>query len=214
MSAEFEPTIGDKYGRTTVISGPYSNNGRRWTCRCECGAEVEKSITAIRTARDTGNGACRACSSRETHGYGSSKNSTYSKYQAMKQRCQNPKHKSYANYGAAGVTVCREWSDSFAAFLRDMGECPGPGYTLDRIENHIGYMPGNVRWATRQVQAENTRRTTKVNIGGHSFPTIASASHYFGIPYATVRVRISTYGWTLERALLEPIDASKRGGRT
>jgi hypothetical protein len=77
---------------------------------------------------------------------------------AMLARCTRPAHKSFARYGAAGVTVCRQWFD-FSVFLADMGERP-PGKTLDRWPDPAGnYEPGNCRWATPTEQRLNRRPT-------------------------------------------------------
>ena len=73
----------------------------------------------------------------------------------MKDRCDNPNHKAYHNYGGRGVTVCPQWYD-FNTFARDVGPAPR-GLTLDRINNSGNYEPGNVRWTTPQVQARNSR---------------------------------------------------------
>jgi hypothetical protein len=75
----------------------------------------------------------------------------------MKQRCHNPRHPNFFRYGACGVRVCERWRRSFTAFLADVGPRPGPGYTLDRIDNLGNYEPGNVRWATWTVQNGNRR---------------------------------------------------------
>ena len=92
-----------------------------------------------------------------TSGYGESR--TYTARKNMLSRCYNPKHESYARYGARGVEVCARWRESFQNFLDDMGECP-PGLTLDRFPNNAGdYEPGNCRWATRKQQSNN-RKTT------------------------------------------------------
>ena len=74
----------------------------------------------------------------------------------MRNKCTNPNHTAYKWYGARGIGVCKRWDD-FAAFLEDVGEPPGPGYSLDRIENDGNYEPGNVRWATRSQQMRNRR---------------------------------------------------------
>jgi hypothetical protein len=75
----------------------------------------------------------------------------------MRNRCNNPNDARFKHYGARGITICDRWSD-FPTFAQDLGPHPGPGYTLDRIETDGNYEPGNVRWATRAVQARNQRR--------------------------------------------------------
>jgi len=54
---------------------------------------------------------------------------------SMLRRCYHPTQTGYARYGGRGITVCREWRESFEAFARDMGPKPGPEYTLDRRDN-------------------------------------------------------------------------------
>lgn len=49
--------------------------------------------------------------------------------------------------------------DGFAHFLADMGERPSAKHSLDRLDLNGGYTHLNCRWATREEQARNTRRT-------------------------------------------------------
>lgn len=77
-------------------------------------------------------------------------------WREMRQRCNNRKAKDYRYYGGQGVTVCERWS-KFENFYADMGPKP-EGLTLDRINPFGNYEPSNCRWASRMVQAQNTRK--------------------------------------------------------
>jgi hypothetical protein len=76
----------------------------------------------------------------------------------MIQRCEQPTHIGYKDYGGRGITVCKRWRESYAAFLADMGRKPSLKHSIDRYPDNDGdYEPGNCRWATAKEQSANQR---------------------------------------------------------
>tara|TARA_B100002049_G_C16010626_1_gene345625 strand:+ start:500 stop:763 length:264 start_codon:yes stop_codon:yes gene_type:complete len=85
----------------------------------------------------------------------------------MRARCSGAQPKSWKNYGGRGIAVCADWQNSFAAFLGDVGESPGKGWELDRIDNDGDYEPGNVRWVTKSENNKNRRSKAEILGGRH-----------------------------------------------
>ena len=129
---------------------------------------------------------------------------TYMSWTAMKNRCLNPKHPAFHNYGGRGITICRRWM-RFEGFLLDMGERPA-GRTLDRIDGNRGYNKRNCRWATMQEQIWNSRNCRFLTVQGLTLPLYPMARR-FGMNPSTLRERL-VRGWNVEEAVLTPI-----GGR-
>ena len=138
-------------------------------------------------------------SSRSHHfKHGQAHTRTYRIWVAMKQRCTNPKCSRYKWYGARGITICPRWLNSFILFLEDMDHPPSDKHTLDRIKNHLGYAPGNCRWATRAEQMRNTRNSRPITFNGKTQLLIDWAKD-LGIGNNLLIWRLNH--WTLERAL-------------
>jgi hypothetical protein len=82
----------------------------------------------------------------------------YRIYNGMVFRCTDPQAVGYKDYKDLGIQ--EEWLDptyGFQRFFAYLGKMPTPKHTLDRMNNEIGYMIGNVRWATLQEQHANRR---------------------------------------------------------
>ena len=71
-------------------------------------------------------------------------------------RCTKPTNKQFKNYGARGISICKEWMD-FNNFCKDVGPRPFEGSHLDRIDNNLGYFKENCRWTTPKVNHRNKR---------------------------------------------------------
>jgi hypothetical protein len=82
-----------------------------------------------------------------------------------KWRCFSEKCPSFKDYGARGITMHGPWvSDpvAFVKWVRDtLGPRPSKRHSLDRVDNALGYEPGNLRWANWNVQQRN-RRSSKL----------------------------------------------------
>lgn len=50
-----------------------------------------------------------------------------------------------------------EWIHDFMSFYAHVGAKPSPDYSLDRIDNNLGYIPGNLAWRLRSEQNNNRR---------------------------------------------------------
>lgn len=147
--------FGVRFGRLLVIE-ERQRGQRTVLCRCDCGTEKAFTATNLRAGKTTSCGCVRReTTARRNSRHGLSGTPEHNIWKEMRQRCRNPKHARYADYGGRGITVCQRW-DSFASFLADMGQRP-PGLTLERTNNDRGYEPGNCRWATYQEQRANQR---------------------------------------------------------
>jgi hypothetical protein len=124
----------------------------------------------------------------------------YRAWRSMKQRCFNPKCRSYRDYGARGITVCERWL-VFENFYADMGSRPAD-MSLERDRNSGNYEPGNCRWATRTEQQRNTRQNKLLTYAGETHCTAEWALRT-GIAHNTIYARLKR-GWSHERALTTP----------
>ena len=112
----------------------------------------------------------------------------YSVWQSMLERCRNTKSPSYHRYGGRGITVCDEWKTDFHRFVSDMGERP-PKYTLDRINNNLGYSKDNCRWASRKEQSSNRECTVVYRVDGVDL-LVADVARQLGMKGDSIKARI------------------------
>lgn len=113
------------------------------------------------------------------------------KYNAMKQRCNNPNNKDYKNYGARGISICAEWLNDFNRFYLWAVESGYKiGMTIDRIDCNKGYFPDNCRWATMKEQQSNKRTNVYVNVNG-DIVTMAEASRKTGLSESAIWDRVN-----------------------
>ena len=172
-----------KFNKLTVIKKVKNQNHKTmWLCQCDCG-----NTTLVITSNLTCN-RIKSCgclkneqlikrntthNQRHTH--------LYEVWKTMKQRCNNPRSKSYKNYGGRGIKVCDDWVNSFKSFYEwSMLNGYKKGLTIDRINNNGNYCPENCRWADRITQANNSRWNKHITINGKD-DTLANWLRFYNI---------------------------------
>lgn len=203
---------GAKIGRILVLSeAPLSRDGRtNWNCVCECGT---KKIMSGKVLRRKSTVSCGCYGRALVNGglalkHGATKNrkatNLYTRWLAMKARCYDEKSQYYSRYGGRGISVCKDWKDSFEAF-KLWAESNGfeDKLILDRVDFDLGYSPTNCRWVTAKESANNTSRTVFVEVLGVGRVSLSAAAEKFGVPLERVRDRLNL-GWDIDSALRMP----------
>lgn len=148
----------------------------------------------------------RASEANTTHGGRGT--TEYNSWTGMIQRCENPNHPRYADYGGRGIKVCRQWRQSFATFIKDMGKKPAPRMQVERRDNDGPYDPKNCYWATRKQQANNTRASRFLEFDGQSL-TISQWADKLGVRASTLQLRLA-HGWSVQQTMTIPVSASNK----
>ena len=156
-----------------------------WLCTCsKCGAEVIFAAYIIRTGKAP---FCCNCIKQRYNNTSKEYKRTpiYLIWQSMNYRCNSPKHKAYKDYGGCGITVCREWKNSFEQFVKDMGDRPTPKHRLKRIDKTKGFFKDNCEWVTHQEISNNRRNNIILTHNGKS-KTISEWSDELKLPYEKI----------------------------
>lgn len=216
MTNKHKDISGQRFGRLLVLERAGVDSGRSvlWACLCECGTKTvirgkslragsSQSCGCLRKERAAAANSSRLLKHGETVG-GNSR--TYRIWTNMVSRCTNQKFDTYPYYGGRGISVCDRWL-TFSNFLEDMGRAPGR-LTLDRIDSMGDYEPGNCRWASKDIQANNTRRNVVIEWHGEK-RTMSQWCHQLGLSVGTVHSRLKR-GWSADRALSTPTDVYRK----
>lgn len=135
----------------------------------------------------------------------------YKAWVDLKQRCFNPRHARYADYGGRGITVCQRLRNNFEAFFRELGPRPQGRFTLERIDNNGHYNCGrcadckahgylaNCRWATYHDQTRNRRSNVMLTHKGVTL-CLTDWAKRIGMDRMTLTQRLRR-GWPVMAAL-------------
>ncbi len=181
---------GRRIGDLLVLQRVRSKGRPKWRCEClACGGRVTVAHYRL-IHKDSPKTHC-GCKRK---GLPTRYKEEYHAWWDAKSRCHNPNHPSYPQYGAKGIRMCNVWRESFELFLEHIGPRPFKTFSLDRINPHGAYEPGNVRWASTETQARNKKRSKYVAHPrtGRRVPA-AEAARDMGMKYQTFRK------WMIER---------------
>jgi hypothetical protein len=182
----------------------------QWICQCDCGDVYKYIATRVKHKRVN---QCKQCVSQlsKTNNakHGMKYTGTYSTWASMKDRCLNKNSNDFENYGAKGISICKEWINSFEMFYLDMGEKP-KNMSIDRINNTLGYFKENCRWATHSQQQRNKSNSCLWLINGVVYESLLDAATEFGVTKQTIIKWVD--GWTDKRRnkIWSPKDGCKR----
>lgn len=177
--------LGEKFGEVTVIrlGSRYIKCGNKyWTWVVECRGR-EKEIRANRLISGDQKG------SYLHHGYSGSGvgGKPRPEWATVKNHHHNIFHSSsrgHKNY--KGMPFFKEWNPDCGGdlwkgakwIIENLGERPSPNYTMDVIDHAIGFVPGNLRWASHKTQERNKQHKWLGNVSDDEFAVEAYRRGY------------------------------------
>lgn len=186
--------IGKRFGRLTVISQAESRKGRRyWNCVCDCG---NTKVVDTRHLNDGGTSSCGCFRSemarKNQTKHGMLNTPIYRAWNSMKNRCKED-NQNRPHYYDKGISVCKEWEESFEKFYEDMGKTYFEKAFLDRIDNTKGYSKENCRWVNVAISNLNKKNVTKI-IYNDDLISLKEYCTIKGIPYGKYLKKVKELG--------------------
>jgi hypothetical protein len=132
-----------------VIAERHVKSGRTVSCGCH----REKIKTIGRT------GLAFKVSDHPLHGV----------WEGIKQRCYNPNHVSYCNYGRKGVILCEDWLNFKNFYDWSVENGWGIGLSINRKDSNNNYSPENCEWISLSENiSEMANRHKHKNTGAYN----------------------------------------------
>jgi hypothetical protein len=203
--------IGKKYHLLTILKdlGTRKYGGSKKCIatfvlvECECGRQFEVRLHSLRSNQTI---SCGCILRQAYRKYGlkikkhhKSKTKDHNRWWDMITRCHYKGSTAYKHYGNRGITVCKEWLESFDKFMEDMGLPPTEKHTIDRIDVNGNYCKENCRWATTKQQSTNRRNNNKIEYNGENL-TLSEWSEKLNLGRTIIGKRLDR-GWSIEQAL-------------
>ena len=185
---------GQRFGKLVVIKRAENSpsHDTRWACQCDCGRKTISYSAELRNGMTKSCGCLRKDPGKEPHYiHGGAKTRLFKIWIDMKSRCYYESNTRFNRYGGRGISVCKEWDESFSTF-RDWALQHGyqDDLSIDRINVDGNYEPSNCRWATSKQQGRNKENTVYVLLNG-KLVSLYDAADYLGIKTKSAWCRYS-----------------------
>lgn len=202
---DWSSVVGQKFGELTILSveGRDSASKMLVRCQCSCGAQTTVRYNNLQGRTTSCGHVIREKTAARNTIHGFSRHPDFQVWVDMNKRCHGSNPNFTKNYKDRGIDVCEQWRHSPAQFFADMGP-RGPGMTLERVDNSIGYSPENCIWASMKTQQNNKRTNVVLDFRGKSL-TLSQWASELGMKKNTLRLRLIS-GMSVEEALTKPID--------
>lgn len=183
------------------------SQGLQPVCRCViCGRIKTMTVDCLRTHRGTTHRACGQFEKLSDKRF-------YKIWCSMKHRIYNKNYWKYDRYGGRGLTCEYDvfvdfYDDMYFSYVQHCIQFGEKDTKLDRINNNLGYVRGNLRWSTQKEQVNNSTVMSKPFVATAPDGTIHYGRNQTDFAKAhglvpeqvgsTLRGRFkSTRGWTM-----------------
>lgn len=178
-----------RFGRLVALTeNPDKRTGNyiHWNCICDCGNVCV--VASIRLVGDkTKSCGClnKEATVKANTVHGMCHKKVYAIWSGMKERCYNPNNQAFYRYGGKGLLMEEGFRDDFLAFYAEVGDPPDEinSWSIDRIDNDLGYVKGNMRWATWTQQARNKKKRTNNSSGVTGVGRYSRKNHEYWLAF-------------------------------
>ncbi len=167
----FKNLTGQTFGLWEVLRVDHKSEKDKkyyYECKCSCGTTSVIRSTSLTSGNSKSCGCNMPRGENHPHfKHGMSDERLHYIFCHIIQRCRNPNNENYYRYGGRGIDIADEFVNDFLLFKKELGTEPDTAHkwTVERVKNNLGYVPGNIKWATQETQARNKGKTVNNKSG-------------------------------------------------
>lgn len=149
--------IGDIVDDVQIVGFEYNEHHQKVAlCKCiKCGRDRKLIEYRLRNHKGTSHKACGQFLKTKDPKF-------YRAWHGMKDRINNKNYWKYDRYGGRGLTTDYEnfidfYDDYYNEYVDALNKL-GNNIQIDRINNDLGYVKGNIRFTTQEHQVRNSQK--------------------------------------------------------